>query len=263
MKNFFVEFHIFRINIRYLSKIMSEVFILNKFNRTKSSRIFSRRLYYTALVICLAMVGLACYFSYTQTAHDLTEQINSIDDSSNNSSDSADRGAAVDVAKKKNDIKKETTVAETAGPEEKPEAKAGKKLFCIPVNGEIMQEYSGSELVKNITTGTWQTHNGVDIAGNTGDEVRAMTNGTVTDVYDDALWGVVVVIDHGNGITGRYCNLNKGVTVEAGKDVQANDVIGAIGDTADIESSMESHLHFEVLKSENYVNPIDVINNMG
>ncbi|MDO5560860.1 MAG: M23 family metallopeptidase [Oscillospiraceae bacterium] len=237
---------------------------MNKFDRTKKSRLFSRRLYYAALVICLAMVGLACYFSYTQTAEDLSEQINSIGDTDNKTAvDAGNEDSALDVVKKKDNIKKETTMPEAPGPEEKPEAKATKKVFCIPMSGEIMQEYSGSDLVKNITTGAWQTHNGVDIAGNTGDEVRAMTDGTVTDVYEDALWGVVVVIDHGNGITGRYCNLNKGVSVETGTNVAANDVIGAIGDTADIESSMECHLHFEVLKSENYVNPIDVINNMG
>ena len=79
----------------------------------------------------------------------------------------------------------------------------------MPIEGEILNPFSNFELVKSKTTGVWQTHNGVDISGNLGDEIKAMTSGTVIEVTEDALWGVCVTIDHGNGITARYCNLNK------------------------------------------------------
>ena len=61
-----------------------------------------------------------------------------------------------------------------------------------------------------------------------------------------------------NGAVG---GLNKGLNVEKGNSVSAQDVIGALGNTADIESSLETHLHLEILKNGKYVNPIDVINN--
>ncbi len=247
---------------------------MNKFSRLKKSKIFSRKSYYAALVICLAMVGLACYFSYKQTANKLSEQLDSVSD--DRLTTSVTKGSkqtkAVDVIEKQAGVKKQPAVTTaqtentvTSATEATPEAVQNhqERVFSIPLNGEILQDFSGSELVKNQTTGAWQTHNGVDIAGNAGDEVKAMTDGTVTDVIEDPLWGIVVVIDHNSGILGRYCSLNKGVTVEKGTKVEAGDVIGAIGNTADIESCMDTHLHFEVLKSENYVNPIDVINNMG
>ena len=134
------------------------------------------------------------------------------------------------------------------------------RKYSIPVNGQIIQEFSGDELIKNQTTGAWQTHNGMDIAANPGDEVRAMYEGTVTDVLEDPLWGVTVVIDHGEGISARYCGLNKGLNVTKDDKVSSQDVIGAVGDTMDIESSMEPHLHFEVLKNGKYINPLDFIN---
>ena len=52
--------------------------------------------------------------------------------------------------------------------------------------------------------------------------------------------GRMCTIDHGNGITARYCNLNKGVTVQTGSEVDAGTIIGAIGDTAEIESAESS-----------------------
>ncbi len=253
-----------------------EVLILKMFNKLKESQLFTKKGYYGALAICLAMVGIGCFGSYKKTTNELHEQLKSVTDKPITTL----HDETVDVIEKKKGIKKETpvtTVPETTQATTQPitttsdDSAAGHpytevqvsniRRFVIPVNGEIIQDFSEGELVKNQTTGAWQTHNGIDISGNIGDEVRAMTDGTVTDVIEDPLWGVVVTIDHGDGITARYCGLNKGVTVEKNSHVSAQDVIGAIGATADIESSMETHLHLEVIKNDKYLNPIDVINN--
>jgi len=53
--------------------------------------------------------------------------------------------------------------------------------------------------------------------------------------------------------------INKGVTVQAGSEVDAGTVIGAIGDTAEIESADAPHLHFEVLRNGQYIEPIEFI----
>lgn len=249
---------------------------MNIFNKIKKSQLFTKKSYYGALAICLVMVGVACFYSYQKTTDDLTERMKSIAENPVTTV----QDEAINVAEKKDGVKKETAVTtvpekrnetktttvketEASYPEHSIQETSVQRSFSIPLSGEIIQDFSGNELVKNQTTGAWQTHNGIDIAGNIGDEVKAMTEGTVLDVTEDHLWGVVVVIDHGNGITARYCGLNKGVTVEKGSHVSQDEVIGALGNTADIESSMEVHLHFEIIRNEMYLNPIDVINNKG
>ena len=58
------------------------------------------------------------------------------------------------------------------------------KMF--PVSGDILTEYSWGELVKT-SGGVWRTHDGIDIAAESGDSVKAMTSGTVSDIYSDPL----------------------------------------------------------------------------
>lgn len=244
-------------------------------NKQKRNRLLSGKSYYSALTICLAMVGLACFSSYKETEKKVMDEISSAAD---NSASPAVTNApfekdAVDAVKEKKGVKKETlppkAVTEPAVTDakevhsESAEKKEVSRQFIIPLNGQIIQEYSGDELVKNQTTGAWQTHNGIDISGSQGDEVMAMADGTVTDILEDPLWGVVVVIDHGSGITARYCGLNKGLNITRDDKVSVREVIGALGDTADIESSMETHLHLEVTRNGDFADPLDIINNKG
>ena len=120
-------------------------------------------------------------------------------------------------------------------------------------------EYSGGELVRSKTTGAWQTHNGADIKADLGDSVTACDSGTISAVENDPLWGVTVTIDHGNGIVTKYCGLNSDTSVQTGQEVSRGEEIGTVGNTADIESSEECHLHLEVMKNGAYVDPMEEI----
>lgn len=128
----------------------------------------------------------------------------------------------------------------------------------LPVSGEILTEFSWGELVK-MTGSVWKTHDGIDISAPEGTAVKSMTSGTVTDIYNDTLWGNCVVIDHGDTVIGYYCGLGDDISVSIGDKVASGTVIGTVGNTADIESDMESHLHF-ALKYENaWIDPISYI----
>lgn len=238
--------------------------------KKSSKSILNGKGFYIALALSVAMVGAACYFAYTQTANDIAGQL----DSSLTKSDSRE------AAEVKTDVPKQTTAetiaeaivkhtettAVTAASETRPEedeaeetAKPEVRKLVMPVEGEIINEFSNGELVKSNTTGAWQTHNGVDIQAALGDSVIASDAGTVSAIEEDPLWGVTVTIDHGNGVITRYCNLNSGVTVQAGQQISSGEEIGAVGETADIETSDGSHLHFEVLKNGSYVDPISMM----
>ena len=128
----------------------------------------------------------------------------------------------------------------------------------MPVNGEIINEFSDGELVKS-PSGVWRTHDGVDIKAEIGTEVKAMTAGTVNEVYTDSLWGNCVVIDHNDGISGYYFGLDPQINVTAGDEVSACQIIGTVGNTADIESDMEPHLHFALKYGNEWIDPVSYI----
>ena len=129
----------------------------------------------------------------------------------------------------------------------------------MPVNGDIIKPFSAGELVKDETLGVWRTHDGVDIKADAGTPVKAMNKGTVTEVKEDALWGNCIIIDHGSGVTGYYYSLSKAMNVTEGERVNAGQVIGAVGDTAECEAAMLSHLHFALKKNGSWIDPIEFI----
>ena len=132
-----------------------------------------------------------------------------------------------------------------------------------PLNGEIINEFSDGELVKSRTLNVWKTHDGVDIAGALDEKVKSMSSGTVTKVYEDQMMGSCVVIEHGNGLEGYYCNLSKDIPVVEGQKVSAGTIVGMVGDTAESEISEPSHLHFAVKKNGEWIDPIALISGEG
>ena len=82
-------------------------------------------------------------------------------------------------------------------------------------------------------------------------------NGIVSAVYDDALMGAVVEVNHANNVVTVYANLEEllpeGISV--GSTVKAGQELGTVGTTAIIESATVPHLHFEVKIGERNVDP--------
>lgn len=100
-------------------------------------------------------------------------------------------------------------------------------------------------------TGRLSEHTGIDFAGDYGSKVMATADGTVTQVGYDSVRGYHVVIDHGAGIQTRYFHLSK-YTVAEGQQVSRYDQIGNLGSTG---RSTGPHLHYEVIKNGNPVDP--------
>lgn len=49
----------------------------------------------------------------------------------------------------------------------------------MPIENEVIWEYSNGELVKSETLGVWKTHDGMDIAASVGTDVKAACTGKV------------------------------------------------------------------------------------
>ena len=126
--------------------------------------------------------------------------------------------------------------------------------FVQPVDGQITQVYSGDELVYNETLKDWRTHNGVDIACGENAQVKSAVAGTVCNIYDDGMWGRIVEVEAGE-LTWRYAGLNAdSLQVAVGDAVSAGQAIGTVGEVM-AETAAGPHLHLEVLKGGNRVDP--------
>jgi hypothetical protein len=90
-------------------------------------------------------------------------------------------------------------------------------------------------------------------------DVPTVANGVVTDVKDDPRWGITVVIEHDSGLKTVYSNLASDEMVVQNEKVAQGDIIGCVGNTAAFESAEQPHLHFEVWKDNEPVNPEDYL----
>lgn len=102
--------------------------------------------------------------------------------------------------------------------------------------------------------GTKRMHWGMDFTADTGTEVYATGNGVVKDLENKSWgYGKSVIIDHGFGYTTRYAHLSK-FLVKPGQKVKRGDLIGLVGSTG---KSTAPHLHYEVEKNGQKVNPVN------
>lgn len=147
--------------------------------------------------------------------------------------------------------------AVTATPTSTPKVK--KTDFFWPVNGLPVSVFAPDDLLYNETMGDWRTHNGLDLETDLGALVMASADGTVLDIFDDDRLGTTVIIGHDGGYTSHYSNLQKTATVIIGQIVEAGDTIGGVGNTAEIETLMTPHLHFEIRKDSEQIDPLTVL----
>ena len=99
-------------------------------------------------------------------------------------------------------------------------------------------------------------HAGIDFRQKTGSDVKATGAGIVVHAGTSGGYGIMVEIDHGNGITTRYGHLSE-VLVKEGDKVRSGDIIALSGSTG---RSTGPHLHYEVRRNGNAVDPMRFLN---
>lgn len=116
--------------------------------------------------------------------------------------------------------------------------------FVWPASGRITQNF------------VWY-HKGTDIANNASPDVLAADSGVVVVAGwpDGYGYGNRVIIDHGNGFRTLYAHLSR-IYVVPGQSVGRGNAIGKMGSTG---RSTGIHLHFEVIRSGVYLNPLSVL----
>lgn len=95
-------------------------------------------------------------------------------------------------------------------------------------------------------------HAGVDVAAPNGTPIRATSDGVISGAGWAGGYGLLVRIEHGNGIETRYAHMSA-VNVAVGQQIHRGDVIGFVGSTGD---STGPHVHYEVRMNGRAVNPL-------
>ena len=131
--------------------------------------------------------------------------------------------------------------------------------LSLPVVGVIAKGHDATIQVWSETLGAYKVHLGLDIATEAGADVVAAADGKVAKVWDDALMGRCVAIDHGDDIFTFYKNLDPILSagIEEGKELKCGDMIGKVGESAISELADEPHLHIEMTVNGLAVDPSD------
>lgn len=259
--------------------------------RKKSKTSSNMAVYITGGILLLSIVAFIISFIiysnkadnglYTFDSEYLSQYTNSVENTKldnettleNTSAVSSSIGKTVEEAKDdietKKEIEKTTNNSENFNSSAKQE-KATKTstnnkktekdpTFKKPVEGEILKEFCKDSLTYSETLKEWTTHYGVDIKAERASVVKAAADGTVEYIKNDPRYGLTIIIKHSNGFKTLYANLLTTEFISEKEEVKVGQTIGTVGDTAVYEIVDESHLHFEILKNSEYVNPSEYV----
>lgn len=203
---------------------------------------FAGKGYYIALIACIAAVGISGYV-FVKTARDSAVETSAAvtispavsqtakDDGTKDDKKTAEQAAAASASPS---AEAQTDRMEDAYEETMAEADLTVKW---PLQGDVLATFSQDTLTYSETMADWRTHEGLDIAAETGDLVSATQAGTVTAVYEDDFLGTVVVVSHSGDLATLYANLAQTPAVAVGDTVTAGQTLGQVGDTALLETA--------------------------
>ena len=97
-------------------------------------------------------------------------------------------------------------------------------------------------------------HSGIDFAAPIGTKIYCTGDGVVEQVVlGNSGYGNYIVVNHGYGYKTRYAHLKKSL-VKKGQKVSRGENIALMGNTG---KSTAPHLHYEVIKNDKAINPVD------
>ena len=211
--------------------------------------------YYIALILCAAAIGITGYVYYRSA--DQMEEV-ALEETYEDILVGTIGTEDVPVIATQPQTQPQATTPSTQATTPAPTVKKPLKVVS-PVSGEEIFGYSMEALSYNQTTRDWRVHNGVDLAAEEGAEVCAAADGQVYTVYEDDVMGHTVVIRHDDGYTTRYSSLAETTAVSPGDFVNAGQTIGYAADSAIVETTLGSHVHFSVSCYDEPMDPAEFL----
>lgn len=202
-----------------------------------------RNAFYFLIILCIASIATVIALAVTRNSANNAEQ------ELNVSGDEHPAPTPIDET--------QTGGQETHDPDPTPEPVANKLTFIAPCNGEIIRDYSDTTLVWSSTLKQYSTHLGIDYTSEDGN-VFASADGAVKEVGTNALDGNYIVLTHGDGYVTKYMSLETLPALKAGTQVKQGELIGKMSTSQGTESLDGNHLHFEMYKNSELINPTEV-----
>ena len=107
--------------------------------------------------------------------------------------------------------------------------------------------------LKEVSRGVSQHHAGLDLVAPHGTPLRAAAAGTVVAAQPYFAYGLLVDLDHGNGVMTRYAHMaGFAPGIRPGTQVTAGQLLGQVGRTG---RATTAHVHFEVRVNGRTVDP--------
>ncbi|MFQ5771153.1 MAG: M23 family metallopeptidase [bacterium] len=125
----------------------------------------------------------------------------------------------------------------------------------LPVEGRITSAFGKRSNPFNIGGPSLEMHEGMDIRKNKGAPIRATADGVVKFAGWSGAYGKLVIIDHQNGYYTYYAHASE-LKVKKNQKVKRYDIIALVGSTG---RSTASHVHYEVRKNAQPINPKNTI----
>lgn len=138
----------------------------------------------------------------------------------------------------------------------KKKASKPRKLIS-PVEDGRYTSYFG-ERTDPISEG-YDYHRGLDIGADEGDRIRAVYDGIVLSVGEDSRSGNYIFLEHKNGYVTFYCHCSE-ILADEGAVIRQGETIALVGSTG---YSTGPHLHFEIRKNGESIDPLPFIENAG
>ncbi|MDO4301449.1 MAG: M23 family metallopeptidase [Clostridia bacterium] len=124
-----------------------------------------------------------------------------------------------------------------------------------PVSGQIVMDYSNDTGIYDRTLEQYRTNDSICISADIGTEVCAASDGIITSITKDKISGVTVSVDHGNGWSSTYSQLDENLAVSEGEAIHKGDKIGAVTNPTNYSVALGPHLEFAVFNNETATDP--------
>lgn len=130
--------------------------------------------------------------------------------------------------------------------------------YIYPVEGTVIKKHSMDTLVYSKTLDMWGVHSGIDILADLGENVVATADGEIIDIEENSFYGNTIKIKHTDGYVSVYSNIDILDNI-IGDKVKQGEIIGKVSANSYGELADETHLHFEILKDNEWINPSDIL----
>ena len=133
-------------------------------------------------------------------------------------------------------------------------------VFTSPLDEtNVLMGFSATELQYNSTLNQWEAHKAMCLGASADANVYAVYDGVVESIENSYLMGTTITIKHNDTLTTVYSSLASEPNVKEGDTVTKGQVIGKVSTTAQAESALGNHLHFEVLENGVKVDPAEYL----